>query len=45
MVYNHENLVDDEVTELVEASVQGFNFADILSSLIKKVEESEARKD
>ena len=45
VVNNHEDLVDDEVPELVETSVPDFNFADILSSLIKKVEDSEARED
>jgi len=36
VVHNHEDLVDDEVQELVEAAVPDFNFAEILSSLIKK---------
>jgi len=38
-------LVDDEVPELVVASVSDFKFADLLSFHIKKVEDSEAKKD
>jgi len=45
MVNNHEDLVHDKVLELIEASTPDFNFADILSSLIKTVEDSEARED
>jgi hypothetical protein len=45
VVNNHEDLVDDEVPELVEVSVPDFSLADILSSLIKKVEDSKARED
>ena len=45
MVNNHEDLVDDEVPDFVEVSGPDFNYADILSSLIKKVKDSEARED
>ena len=45
VVNNDDDLVDDEVPEFLEASVPDFNFADVLSSLIKKVEDSEARED
>ena len=45
MVNNHEVLIDDKVPELVGASVSDFNFADSLSSFIKKVEDSEAKEE
>ena len=45
MVNNHEDLVDDEFPELVKASVPEFNFVDILSSLIMKIDDSETIED